>query len=134
VIIYIDENLPKQLAEGLDILVRHPFPTFEVKSIRDTFGVGSKDQLWIPPAGRQHAAVITQDLNIHRTRSLRELYTMNGLGVFFFKPPSKKGYTYWDMVEQILKRWRSIIEICDKTSTPFAFKVTNRSTDFESMC
>ena len=100
-IIYIDENFPPQLAEGLDILSKPLFSNIEIKSIKNAFGQGCKDEDWIPVAGNQGAVVITQDLNINNTRSQRELYRKSKLGVFFFKPPSKKGYRYWEMVEQI---------------------------------
>ena len=66
--------------------------------------------------------VITQDLRIQTTRHQNELYKKHGLGVFFFKPPSN-GFSFWEMVEQLIKRWS---EIKKKASNdrPFAFRIT----------
>jgi hypothetical protein len=71
-IIYIDENMPPTLAEGLNILqepenIRSGI-LVEVKSIKTVFGKGIKDEDWIPLAGKQEACIITQDYNIQRTR------------------------------------------------------------------
>jgi hypothetical protein len=132
-IIYIDENFPPQLAQGFNILSKPRFHNIEVKSIKDTFGTGCKDEDWIPQAGAQGAAVLTQDLNINRSRSQKELYLKNNLGVFFFKPPSKNGYQYWEMVGQIVKRWESIVEHCNNSKKPFAFLCRAKGADFESI-
>jgi hypothetical protein len=40
----------------------------------------------------KHGVVLTQDLNIHRTRAQWDLCRMNKIGVFFFKPP-RAGWT-----------------------------------------
>jgi hypothetical protein len=93
-----------------------------VLSIKAEFGKGAKDEVWIPLIGEQNGIVITQDLKIHTTRHQNELYKKHGLGVFFFKPPSN-GYSFWNMVEQLVKRWSDI----KKKSTdkrPFAFRIT----------
>src|SRR3970040_1228823 len=101
--IYIDENFPPQLARGLDVL-QAPLNTdslkFEIRSIRDQWK-GAGDEEWIPKAGMEGAVVMTQDYHIQTTRHQRDLYQRYGLGIFFFKPPSKTGYGYWDMVRQI---------------------------------
>jgi hypothetical protein len=131
VIVYIDENFPTQLADGLNILVQHPYPGLQVLSIKNTFGQGVADENWIPQAGQQGAVVITQDLNINRTRSQRELFLKSGLGVFFFKPPSRNGFSYWEMLEQVLKRWKTIVELSEKSKKPFAFLCRVRGKDFE---
>ncbi len=128
--IYIDENMPTNLADGLNILQK-PLnidleKEIEVCSIKKEFGKGAKDEDWIPEAGRTDACVITQDIRIQRTRQLKELYTNHGLGIFFFKPPSKKGYRYWEMVEILIKHWQEIIKISANTTRPFAYKVTSR--------
>ena len=86
-IIYLDENLLKHLAEGFQIL-QHPegFKTgqrIEVKWIPDELGYGVKDIEWIPIIGNQKACVITQDLNIHRRKHELELYRRYNVGMFF---------------------------------------------------
>ncbi|MBI5914837.1 MAG: hypothetical protein HY842_05630 [Bacteroidetes bacterium] len=134
--VYIDENLPPQLARGLHILQqplnqreREPI---EVKSIKDEFGQGTQDEDWIPKAGKENAIIITQDYRIQRDKNQFALYQEHGLGVFFFKPPSKNGFTYWQMVEQVVKRWEELKKLASKEKRPFAFRCSSRA-DFEKI-
>ena len=128
--IYIDENLSRHIAEGLNVLERPNGDEFEVVAIETIFGRGVQDEDWIPVVGAEKAVVITQDLNIHRTRRQRELFEQHGVGIFFLTPPSKNGYTYWEQVEQIVKRWRDIRKKC-RNKRPFAFRCTSKSSEFE---
>lgn len=130
--IYLDENLSPNIAEGLNILEAPNREAFEVLSIRSVFGRGTPDEEWIPKVGQENAVVITQDINIHKNHCQRSLYRQHNVGVFFVSPPSKSGYQYWEMVEQIIKRWRDIKKHC-KSQRPFAFRCTSRSTDFERL-
>lgn len=131
--IYIDENMSPYLADGLSILERPNNEEVEVFSISKVFGEGVKDNDWIPIVGAENGVVITQDLYIHRTRYLKELYIKSGIGVFFFAPPSKSGYRYWEMVEQIIKRWLVMKKHSKKDEKPFAYRCTCRSSDFEKI-
>lgn len=133
--IYLDENISPYLARGLKTL-HTPLMTQEpidVISLPDVYGRGVKDEDWIPKLGAEGSVVITQDLNIHHTRSQRELYQQHGLGVIFFKPPSNKGYPYWEMVQQMVKRWDEIKRIVQREKRPFAYRYTNRSVKAEPM-
>ena len=131
--IYIDENFPRPLAEGLNVLEIPNNDGFEVIALIDEFGVGAKDQDWIPLVGDEGGVVITQDLRIQRTRQLKELYMQHGLGIFFFKSPSKTGYSYWEMVEQAIKRWKELKDLAKNTPHPFAYRCTSRSSKFEKI-
>ncbi len=117
--IFIDENLPPFLARGIHILEQHLDDDFEVLSIKDVFGKGVKDEEWIPQVGKMNGVVITQDKNIHRTKPQRDLFERHGIGMFFISPP-KNGYTYWQMVEILIKEWKDIKEKCS-TKKPFSF-------------
>ncbi|MBO0937907.1 hypothetical protein J2I47_15220 [Fibrella sp. HMF5335] len=130
--IYIDENLPPQIAEALNILETHANEGFEVLAIGKEFGRGAQDEDWIPKVGAEQGVVITSDYNIQRIRRQRELFQEHGVGIFFFNPPSKTGYTYWEQVEQIVKRWREIKKKC-RNKRPFAFRCNSKSTEFEGM-
>ncbi|CAG5073132.1 hypothetical protein DYBT9623_04636 [Dyadobacter sp. CECT 9623] len=129
--IYIDENISPHIATGLNTLQSPLNDGFEVLSLESAFGRGVPDEEWLPKIGQQNAMIITQDLNIHRNRRQRELLEKYGVGVFFLTPPSKSGYEYWEMVEQIVKRWRDIKKL-SKQKRPFAFRCTSRSTAFET--
>lgn len=129
-IVYIDENMPPHLARGFDILQK-PISIkmrkdIEVKSIKDVFGEGAKDEDWIPIAGKQGACVITQDYNIQRTKHQRELCHKYDLGMFYFRPPSKYGFQYWDMIKLVVKHWIEIAKESTKKERPFAFRITQK--------
>lgn len=135
-IVYIDENFPPQLAKGLNIL-QEPLNQkesrkIEIISIGDAFGQGAKDEDWIPKAGKKGGIIITRDYKIQTTRHQRDLYQKHGLGIFFFRPPSKSGYSYWQMVEQVIRRWDRIKQLAKKTKLPFAYKCSSRK-DFEKV-
>ncbi len=127
-IVYIDENFAPQLAKGLNVFQQHlnvkEKKQFEVLSIKEVFGQGAKDEDWIPIAGEQKAILITQDLRIQTTRHQNELYKKYELGVFFFKPPSK-GFTFWEMVEQLIKHWSEIKKKSNRPR-PFAFRYRSK--------
>jgi hypothetical protein len=130
--IYIDENLSPYIADGLSILESPNNEGSEVLSIGNIFGKGAQDEDWIPKIGKEGGVVITQDINIHRSRRQRELFEQHGVGIFFLTPPSKNGYTYWEQVEQVIKRWRDIKKKC-RNKRPFAFRCTSKSSEFEGM-
>ncbi|MFW6046851.1 MAG: hypothetical protein ACOCP4_03565 [Candidatus Woesearchaeota archaeon] len=129
-IIYIDENMSPILARGFNLL-QSPLNKrnkldIEVRSIKDEFREGVPDEEWIPDAGKQQACIITQDYNIKRMKHQKALCEKYNLGMFYFRPPSKKGFTYWDMVTLIVKHWQKIAKKASKEKKPFAYKITSR--------
>lgn len=129
-IIYIDENMPPHLARGFNILQKPEntklMESIEVRSIKDEFGQGVKDEEWIPKAGETSSCVITQDFNIHRINHQRELCEQYGLGMFYFRPPSKNCFLYWDMLKLMVKHWPGISRASTRESRPFAYKITSK--------
>jgi len=134
--IYIDENFPRQLADGLNKLIqpqnKKDKMDFEVLSIKEEFGEGVKDEDWIPKVGQENGIVITQDFRIQTQKHQKELYIKSGVGILFFNPPSNGGFAYWDMVKQLVNRWDEIKQIAKKNKTPFAFRCSSK-TKFEKM-
>ena len=129
-IIYIDENLSPSLAKGFNILqkplnIKLSEP-IEVRSIKEDFGIGAKDEDWIPKAGKKMSCVITQDYNIQRIKHQRELCKEYKLGMFYFRPPSKSGLSYMDMLKLMVKHWEEITKIATKKKRPFAYKISSR--------
>lgn len=131
--IYIDENLPPQLAKGFNILqypenirlgVKDPI---SVDSIKDKFGAGTKDEDWIPEVGKEGGCIITQDFNIKRIRSQSELCKEYDLGMFYLRPSSKTGFSYWEMVELLVKHWSAITKVAVNESRPFMYEIRRRS-------
>ncbi len=56
--------------------------------------------------GAENGIVITQDFRIQTQRHQKELYKQSGIGILFLKPPSNKGFTYWEMVKKIVFEWK----------------------------
>lgn len=136
-IIYIDENLAPLLSEGFNLLQK-PLnfvlkESIEVKSIKKEFGEGALDEDWIPKLQKSKDCVVTQDYNINRIREQRQLCEQYEIGMFYFRPPSKNGFTYWDMLKMLVKHWPEIVKKASKEKRPFAYKVTSRSPNLEEV-
>ncbi|HPI30060.1 MAG TPA: hypothetical protein PLB59_10565 [Bacteroidales bacterium] len=134
--IYIDENMPSQLAKGLHELQqpqnKRDELEIQVLSIKEIYGQGEQDEDWIPKVGKENGIVITQDYRIQTQRHQKELYIENGIGILFFNPPSNGGFSYWEMVKQLVNHWEEIKQIIRKNKVPFAFRCSAR-TKFEKM-
>ena len=48
-------------------------------------------------------------------------------------PPSKKGYTYWEIVEKIIASWREIKNVASREEKPFAYIIKPRSKRLEDL-
>lgn len=135
--IYIDENFTPQLAKALNIfqevLNRKEKRQYEVVSVSDEFGPGLPDEELIPKIGDEKGILITQNVKIQTTRHQYELYRKHKLGIFFFNPPSKGGFSFWDMAKQLVKRWDDIKSKIKSTKRPFAYRCTSTSKKFESL-
>jgi hypothetical protein len=128
--IYIDANFAPQLAHGLNTFQQHlnlkEQWKFEVLSITDVFGPKVADEEWIPKLGKEKAVVITQDIHIQSTRHQRDLYHQHGLLVFFVKPPSNRGFSFWEMLQLLVEHWEDIKKKSAKTKRPYAFRCSSR--------
>lgn len=138
-IIYIDENLAPILSKGFNLL-QQPLnfkyrlkTSIEVKSIKKVFGEGALDEDWIPLLNIGKDCVITQDYNINRIKEQRQLCDQYGVGMYYFRPPSKNGFSYWDMLKLLVKHWPEIINKAIKEKRPFAYKITSRSSKLEKI-
>lgn len=128
---YFDENIAPRIARALAILTE-PMGLV-IRSNVDVFGKGVADEDWIPMVGRDSGIVVTQDLNIQRTRHQRQLYKDHEVGVVFFKPPKKKGYSYWEMLTHILTAWPDIIDVITHAERPYAYIIRPRSKRLERL-
>ena len=132
--IFFDENFSPHLAEGLAAFQEgRKREEIEVLHCKEKFGRGAKDEDWLPQAARMHGVVITQDLNIHRTRSQWEICEQYKIGIFFFRPPKKSPYTYWEWIREVVKHWEAIKALGKSTPRPFAFEITPRSSEPKPM-
>jgi hypothetical protein len=129
--IYVDENLSPFLIRGFNILqapLNHKLKEhIQVVSIKDEFGLGAKDEEWIPVVGDRGGCVITCDYNIHRIRHQRQLTQDFSLGLFYFRPPSKNGWGYWDILTLFVKTWPQVTRIATSEDRPFEYCVSARA-------
>jgi len=126
--IYFDENFSPALIEGLRrIQEGRRSDDITVCSVSEEFKRGAPDETWIPGVASRHGVVITQDININRTRAQWELCRTNKIGVFFVRPP-KKGWSYWQIVQLIIRHWPKISELARDTERPFGFYIEHDST------
>lgn len=124
--IYFDENFSPSLVAGMQkIQDGRKSEEFSVHSVKDEFGKGAPDEEWIPKIASEHGCVITQDLNINRTRAQWDLCRQNKIGIFFFKPP-KSGWSYWTIVELIVASWSRIKAIAKDQQRPFGYVIDAR--------
>lgn len=113
--VFIDNNLPPDLARGLNALFAGDH---EVICHRDKFGkTHIADEEWIPKLGEEGGwVVLSGDLNIARKRPSRELFLSSQLVGFFPRaavmelPLAKKASRIlyvWDRMERIANDVRS---------------------------
>ena len=132
--IYFDENFSPHLVEGLwRIQEGRKAEGVTVCSMIDEFGQGADDEEWIPGIARRHGVAITQDVNIHRTRAQWELCQANKIGVFFFKPPRKEGWSYWQIVQLVIRHWPEIKRLTEQSSRPFGYVVEMHRNKFQRL-
>ena len=128
--VYIDENIPAHIARALNLLQtalnKKERTAIEVLSIKDVFYSGVKDEEWIPKTGKEESIVITQDFHIQTTRHQRDLCKEYNLGMLYIKPPSKNGFSFWDMTKLIVKRWDEVKTIIKKDNPPFSYRCTSK--------
>ncbi len=123
--IFLDENFSKYIAEALNCFQKgYRSEDVEVLHIAERFGIGSPDEEWIPQVAQMHGVILTEDANIYRQRSQYALCQECKVGIFFFRPPKKQSFTYWQWVEIVMKHWSSVKSIAKDAKRPFAFEIT----------
>ena len=116
--IYFDENFSHRIASGMrEFQSARSSEGVTVVWCPDEFERGAADEEWIPQVASKHGVVLTQDLNIHRTRAQWDLCQQNKIGIFFFRPP-KAGWGHWVIVREVLNRWEAIKRIAAPTMMP----------------
>ena len=132
--IYFDENFSPHLVAGIRAIqggLRSE--DVVVASVKDEFGRGAVDEVWIPGVASQHGVALTQDLNIHRVRAQWELCKANKIGIFFFKPPRKKAWSYWEIAQLVMRHWPEIKRLAASRSRPFGCVVELNKSKFSEL-
>lgn len=121
--IYIDENFSHRIARGMgEFQSARPSEGVSVTWCPDEFGRGAADEEWIPKIASKRGVVLTQDVEIHRTKAQWELCQQNKIGVFFFKAP-RKGWNHWMIVREVVNRWEEICRCSAVTTRPFGWVI-----------
>jgi len=131
--IYFDENFSPHLIKAFTALQDgRKSEDVQVLSIKDAFGKGCPDETWIPGVAKQHGVAITQDANIHRIRAQYDLCEFNKIGIFFIDPP-KSGWSYWPIVELLIKWWPRIKETTKGQKRPFGRVISVGSSKWKEL-
>ena len=122
---FFDENFSPALVRGL-AQIESRDAEFMVASSVDALYRGAPDEELIPFVAEQKGILVSQDLNMRRTKHLNELLKRYRLGVFFFSFPS--GTNYWGIVQQVIRRWPELKKLAKVGAThrPYAYRVTVR--------
>lgn len=127
-IIFTDENMPRHLAEGFNILQgpeskKSGIP-IEVIHWPEYSFYSEKDQDWMPKVASLNACMITQDYHVAKRKHEIELFRKTGLGIFFLKGKNKKlQLTIWEMVEVLSKAWPELTKLAVNEKKPFGYNV-----------
>jgi predicted nuclease of predicted toxin-antitoxin system len=125
--LYFDENFFYRLSNALKELEQGAHDGVEVHHLTEEFPRGTSDGDWIPVIAQKNGIVITQDLNIHKTRSLNLICEKHRLSLVLFKPPKKRSYTYWDWVEVVVAKWRTVKDEIKTHRGRFVLEIADRS-------
>ena len=131
--IYIDENLPGQFAQAVNIIQTHlnksekkEILVFSMKDLNE----GASDIEWFKSLKNENAIILTQDRNIQRHKHEKKAYEENGIGIIFFKQP-KGGISFWNSFKHLVKYWEDIKSICRKEKFPFSYRQPGQNKKFE---
>ena len=113
---YFDEQLPKKVANALDVLEQHD-GVHRVFSTELEFGIGLKDVPLYHKLKEVNGILITHDLKmltrVNEFSALKEL----GISAFIISLPSGINYTL--TYQTIFGKWEEIKKISRKQAMPF---------------
>lgn len=128
--LFVDANLPPQLARGLAALFEGDH---EVTCHRDKFGQDCRhDEEWIPELGREGDwVVLSGDVNIARRRPQRELFFRAKL-VGFFPRAAVMELPLPKKAARVLSVWDRMAGLAQDVR-PGAFELQQRGDRFKSL-
>lgn len=130
--IYFDENFSHRIAKGMrEFQEARRSENIDVIWCPDEFGRGAADEDWIPKVATKQGVILTQDINIHRTKAQWSLCQSNKVGVFFFRAP-RDGWNHWAIVKEVVNRWEEIKRL-SSTRRPFGWVIENRRTKLRKL-
>jgi len=124
-IFVFDENLPKNLAEGIDLLergnVRSPHQSEVIYATTLMGKKGATDEELIEAIGLKGAVLVTQDKDFKNKKHYFALYKAHNVGILLYTMQSKD--LYWDKVKSFIKNWEDIKQAVASSKMPFAYSI-----------
>jgi predicted nuclease of predicted toxin-antitoxin system len=119
---FFDENLPLWIASGMREFRQ------DAVHLLEEFSTGTPDEDWLSSVGERGWTIISKDRRIRYRPAELRAYQTSEVGVFVLMGKNVKG---WEIVEQLVRNWRRIKELAEKTNRPFIFKVPPRGQKIE---
>ena len=120
---YLDEQLPKRVANALHELERYE-DKHNVYSTEMKFGKGVKDPDLYDKLKNVNGILISNDLRM-KTRS-NEFTLLKELGITAFLISLPSGSGYWIKVKTIINNWDEIKSTSEKCKHPFIRRIKMR--------
>jgi len=111
-----DENLPRQLAHGLNCFEEDVF------HVIDLLEAGITDVELLEFSGKNGYFLITRDKRMRYNKSEILALRRNAVGAFFL---IGKTMRMWDIVKQLINSWENIKEITESEHKPFIYTLRN---------
>jgi hypothetical protein len=120
---YFDEQLPKIVAESLNVLERH-LAVNNVYSTEMKFGKGIPDLELFPLLKEVNGILITNDLRMMTRRE--EFSLLKNLGVTAFMISLPSGARFEIKYQTLVARWEEIKLVARKNKMPFICRMKMR--------
>ncbi len=123
-----DENYPKKLSEGLNLLEQgnrmSPIAVSVIDAISFMGRRGATDIEIIIAAADKDAIIITHDADFRRIKHYKQFLLQHKVGYIYFKTPKMKGgYHYWDIVKTFVSKWEELKQNISQDTHPFTYEV-----------
>lgn len=123
-VFYFDEQLPKVIAQSLDVIEQH-LNKHRVLSTEEEFGKGIKDEDLFRSLKEKNGILITNDLKMMTRRNEFALIKELGISVFLISLPS--GANFDLICLTIQNMWPEIKKIAEKNNyKPFVCRLKMR--------
>ena len=121
---FVDNNLSPKLARGMAAFGE------DVTHLQDHYPADAKDTDWLPRIGRDEWILLTRDDRVRFRPAELGAIKQHRVGAFFL---GGKDRSRWDLIQQVVRNWRRMNELSEKTVRPFAFRVPPQGTAIDRL-
>jgi len=118
----LDENLPKRLAEGMKGFGEN------VEHLLDSHPASTPDIVLLKNFGDRGCILIMRDKKMRKRQDELATYRSFKVGGFFM---SGRDLSFCELAEQLVRNWREMKRLAEKTQRPFMFSVPPHGTKIE---